>query len=227
MRVRSNFRGFPLILLRNIICIFIVLLILICFADSRIKPITQKISVQQGKQKATAIINDSVYDTLKYNNSTYENFATIVYNNNGDIASIQVLSASINLFQSEVTDRIIQKSSQNKYTVAKIPMGNLTGVQLFSGRGPNFNVRILPSSSIKTSIISEFKSAGVNQTCHSIYMEVTMDYTSIIMPHKVESDTTVKLCIAECIIVGEIPDSYTYIDVGDSILPEVLDEKMN
>ena len=64
---------------------------------------------------------------------------------------------------------------------------------------------------------NKFRAAGVNQTVHSIYMDVTAT-VSIVMPsqtREVSSETEVLVC--ESVIVGTVPDIYWQ---GDSYVCE-------
>jgi len=86
-----------------------------------------------------------------------------------------------------------------------IPLGNALGSRLLSGRGPKINVKIVPIGTISSNIKSEFQSAGINQSMHRLIIEFKV-CVSIMSPFSNStSQFTVPLCIAETIIVGEVP----------------------
>ena len=62
---------------------------------------------------------------------------------------------------------------------------------------------------VETELVSQFSHAGINQTLHRIYLDVTTDI-NITTPFKtIGSSYKTKVLLAESIIVGRVPDSYT------------------
>ena len=63
---------------------------------------------------------------------------------------------------------------------------------------------------------SEFKSVGINQIKHSIYLNVVADI-SIVMPSRTQNlEVSTDILVGEFIIVGSIPEVYLQSDVFDS-----------
>ena len=71
---------------------------------------------------------------------------------------------------------------------------------------------------MNTQLISEFSEAGINQTLHRILLEVSVDVSAIIPGYTTSVDVTTNFVVAETVIVGSIPDSYTHVITGDSDL---------
>lgn len=89
-----------------------------------------------------------------------------------------------------------------------IPFGTLTGIPLLSDVGPNVSISVSPIGSVTCKFVSDFESAGINQTLHRIYLQVESQ-VDVIVPtmHKVlKINTPILLC--ETVIVGKIPDTY-------------------
>ena len=59
---------------------------------------------------------------------------------------------------------------------------------------------------------SEFTSAGVNQTLHRICLKLTVPLTLMLPGGAVETVSETELCVAETVIVGQVPQ--TYLDAG-------------
>ena len=94
-----------------------------------------------------------------------------------------------------------------------IPVGNLTGISILAGRGPEIRVKVIPIGSVQTELSSQFVSAGINQTQHRIIMEVTSNVDIILPSETVSTTVSVNVVIAETVIVGSVPDSYAEIKV--------------
>ena len=60
---------------------------------------------------------------------------------------------------------------------------------------------------------STFESVGINQTKHSIYLNVIADI-SIVMPSRTENfAVTTEILVGEFVIVGSVPDTYLQSDI--------------
>ena len=104
-----------------------------------------------------------------------------------------------------------------------VPLGALTGIEALAGFGPKIHIRIIPVSSVTCAFSSEFESVGINQTKHSVYLNVIADI-SIVMPSKTENfAVTTDILVCECVIVGAIPDAYLQTDIfgkGMNLVPQ-------
>ena len=66
----------------------------------------------------------------------------------------------------------------------------------------------------KPACSSAFSSAGINQTSHQIELEVTVRIYAAIPGFRSSIETTTNYLVAETVLVGEVPDSFTQVD-GD------------
>ena len=68
---------------------------------------------------------------------------------------------------------------------------------------------------IDTNFISEFTPAGINQTLHKLFMEVTATVHIIIPGAENKVTTITQVLIEESIIIGKIPDVYLGTQTAD------------
>lgn len=61
---------------------------------------------------------------------------------------------------------------------------------------------------VETELKSEFKTAGINQTLHQIYLDITCNVSILTPFNSTTEEIKNQILIAESIIVGEIPSSY-------------------
>ena len=61
---------------------------------------------------------------------------------------------------------------------------------------------------IQTDLKSEFSSAGINQTIHRIYLEVTCNVVILTPFDTIEETIVNQVLLAEGVIVGNIPNTY-------------------
>ncbi len=210
------------------ICVILIISILLVTIDCKMRPLVNKMAVFEGKNIATKIISTAVYDALNADIFTYETLVKVTKNNSGTVASIESNMAEINRLQAKITYNIITQFKKIEDERIHISTGTLTGVNMFYGRGPNVSFKIKPVGFVDSKLVSKFTSAGVNQTLHQIILEVNGNASAIIPGFPSQIDVNMNYLIAETIIVGNIPESYTYITGDDrSNLDKVLDYKNN
>lgn len=196
----------------NILCfsVIIVTLFIACmkYLDKRIQPTLSVISTNKANQEAVIILNDAINDFLSDTNMGYSNYISILYDETGSISSIETLTKNVNLTQSELSKRINDNLQTKLNRVIDVPMGTVSGMYVFSGRGPNLKIKVIPKGIVKTNLKSEFTPAGINQTRHRILIDIGIQL-QIIMPSKREStEVSLSYVLAETIIVGDVPENY-------------------
>ncbi len=171
-----------------------------------------EISEATMRASTTVAVNDAVYYTLS-DDMRYDDLVTIHRNNDGDIISVAANPLKINKIARD-TASISQSNLKNlSLNGIPIPLGALTGIEAFAGLGPNINFRIIPVSSVTCDFSSEFESVGINQTKHSIYLNVIADI-SIVMPSRTENFAVLtEILVGESVIVGAVPDAYLQSDI--------------
>lgn len=149
---------------------------------------------------------------------SYNDILEIVKNESGDIVLIQAKPVELNMLARNITLVTQSYLSHMGYQGIGVPIGTLSGLAVFSGRGIELHLRVLPVGSADTRFTSNFKTMGINQTHHQIFMHVTADINVVIpgMNYSIATDTQVP--IAENVIVGKVPDTY----LQSSSLDEML-----
>ena len=104
-----------------------------------------------------------------------------------------------------------------------IRLTTLLGSNIFSGTGPKISVKIQPIGSVKAAYISEFASAGINQTRHRIYLELSCDVYILMPSGSKRVSVAAQVVVSECLIVGVVPNSYVYVDDTDKMLNLIPD----
>ena len=66
-------------------------------------------------------------------------------------------------------------------------------------------MRSVSLGSLRAEFESEFQSTGTNQTLHRIWLTLSAPTTVMLPCDQLEVETETSLCVAETIIVGEIP----------------------
>lgn len=186
--------------------IIIIVTVIVCSIEKSVKPVAELQAEQVAKNTANRIITETVSAYVAENEYTYSDFATVLYDADGRAVSVEALTANINRVQSELANQINKKLMDNKQTSAKIALGSLSGSYLLAGRGSEVTVRICPVGDAVVTLKSTFDSAGVNQTRHRIYADISANLISSIPLYSFETSENFEFLIAETIIVGSVPD---------------------
>ena len=128
----------------------------------------------------------------------------------------------LNALQAALAADVIGRLTDPRTADLSIPLGNLLPTPLLSGLGPRLPVRILSVSGAEARLRSRFSAAGINQTLHRLLLELRAEIRVLIPAGTVETAVYVTVPVAETVIVGRVPDSYTYFE-GDEKWDESLE----
>ena len=155
----------------------------------------------------TTAVNDAVFQTME-NTSSYEDLVSIERNNAGDIVAITSDSLKINSLARRTASVAQKNLSELSAGGVRIPLGAFSGIEILAGTGPRVNVKIVPIGNILCKFSSKFTSAGINQTLHSIFVDVQTSVSIILPTRTVQVGGSSQVLIAESVIVGKVPDVY-------------------
>lgn len=200
------------------ICLGSVLFVLLCsflYFQYVVSPLVVSVSYAQVDSIATTMVSDAIYDVLQEQDYEYYDFMEISKLDDGSISFISANTITLNNFARLLSTKAqIYLDRVGSYPVA-IPLGSFTGVTALSGIGPKVNVSIVPVGSIITSFRSNFVDAGINQTIHSLYIDVNVTL-SVILPLTTKNMAFVtQVLICEHFINGKVPE--VYLNFGNSV----------
>lgn len=202
----------------------VALLLVVMMLDSRVRPMIQTMAAYQAQLLATRAINDAVMNVISEEEVVYNTIIDIAHGNDGDVASISTDMITMNRLKAQITNKVTDYLMQNPKDTLYIPAGTLLGSDLLSGRGPDVEIKVLPVGSVHSEIYNNFSAAGINQTLHQIMLSIEADISAVMPFYTVKTKVHTNICIAETIIVGKVPASYTDIN-GD--MSDLLDQFNN
>ena len=199
-------------LIKLLLILALLILLLFLYFQRNVTRVLISISEATMRASTTVAVNDAVYYTLS-DDMRYDDLVTVTRNDTGDIVGLSANSLKINKIARD-TASISQSNLKNlSLNGIPVPLGALTGIEAFAGLGPSIHFRIIPVSSVSCGFSSSFESVGINQTKHSIYLNVIADI-SIVMPSRTENFAVVTdILVGESVIVGAIPDTYLQSDI--------------
>lgn len=214
---RRNFRpfrkGFPPLLLP----VLVALALSAAFfrlISAELRPIIETASVSRATNLISTLISGTVDECLSEQQMEYSSFITTQTDENGNIISLSNDPGTGTRFKNLVTARIAEELNYVSADELDIPIGNLTGSIFLSGFGPDIRVKIYTVGEVTATYTNSFVSAGVNQTLHGVYLEITATVHLLIPGEIIPVTVTDRVCVAETIILGRVPSTYVHLEKG-------------
>ena len=181
-----------------------------CAAVLHMRPIIVSLATARVSNAVNRIVVDAVRDAIDSGQVDYNVLIHLEKDETGRVAALESNMAAFNRLRSQIADEILRRLSEVSTSELSIPVGTLTGSTLLAGRGPCIRVRMQAVGSTDASLRNAFSAAGINQTRHQIFLDVDV-YMSILLPGmKTSTKVSNEIAVAETVIVGGVPDTYTY-----------------
>ena len=187
-----------------------------------LRPVLESLATTRVSFVVNSIISQSVQEAIDSGEISYEKLVAFEKDAEGRITAVHSNMAVCNRLQSDILDRILNRIDQVPPQDLSISIGSLSGSVLLAGRGPEISIRMESVGSSSAWFENEFIAAGINQTKHQIILNIEV-YVSILLPG-FTADTQVSnaVTVAETIIVGSVPDTYTYFAADPSNFDEYI-----
>lgn len=202
-------------------------LILLIVADGVIRSVIRGYPMSVASGVMLEMMDEAMEKVLaekKFNPNTIDN---VRYGEDGSVLSVETNTSDLNLVKAAFSNELakILKKYGNVITV-RVPIGTLIGNEYTIGRGPEVTFRLKYSYSVRTDLNSTYYEAGINNTLHSIELNVT-NTVFIVMPWGNNSkDVSTKYILAETVIIGKVPDAYTGVyDGSGEIVDDIFDHQ--
>lgn len=188
-------------------------------------PVIAEYAVNQAQYTATAAINTAMMEKIYQNRSEYEGLVTLERDEGAHVTALRTDVITMNSIKAVMVTELYETVNTLESRKIEIPIGSIFAPAYFAGRGPRLTVGMAGLGYAKAEFISAFTQAGINQTRHNILLEVTAE-VRVILPLLGHRDVTVtsRYPVTDTVIVGTVPEDYTYIDdTEQSLLGKIND----
>ena len=204
------------------------LLTLVISAAVQMRPLLASLATTKVSNTVTRIVSEAVYQAIEDGEIRYDGLVTFEKDETGQITAVRSNMAAFNHLQADILDTILTRIDQVSARELSIPVGTLTGFSLLAGRVPRISVRMESVGSSEANFHNEFVSAGINQTKHQIILTVDVSVSILLPGFTTATKVSNSFIVAETVIVGAVPDTYTYFATEpDTYLEDTKDYILN
>lgn len=156
-------------------------------------------------------INNAVLKILSDNDAyqNYDNFIEISVGSDGNVSLINVNMLMVNLLLCDLTEKTqINVNNLCKEKIYNVPFYAITGSLMLAQLGKNIEIEVKPIGHVECKLSSKFDGVSVNQTRHSIFVDITARVKMILPLYVKDLYVSTKIVVAESVIVGKVPEVY-------------------
>lgn len=155
-------------------------------------------------------VNDGTSESLeKEKYGDYETIVTVHKDAGGDIVYIHTNMLLINMYICDVLECVqTQVDNLCRDEKLQVPIAAATGLTMLAQYGPKFEFVLQPVGTVDCDYRSAFRAAGVNQTLHSIYIDIDVKVQVLLPLNSPQIALKTSMLVCENVIVGKIPDVY-------------------
>lgn len=183
-------------------------LLTIRFLNGQLRPVMAELASAQIQNVMTLIIDNVVSTEVAKGNVTYDEIIRLETDGSGAITALKSDMARVNLLRSDILNALVAEVNRKNVLSMGIPLGNLTGIDLLSGRGPEIPVHVMTTGSADAHFENAFSSAGINQTRHQIMLDIAVPISILLPGYTTETLVSAQVCVAETVIVGRVPETF-------------------
>lgn len=195
--------------------VILVLLVIVPFGivEHNLKPTILAIAKADAEEVAVRAIENAINEKVA-KSVEYKDLIFIRTDNRGRVVLMQANTVKINSLAADTTLDIQKSLAKLEGKVIPIPLGQVLNSQLLAAYGPKINVTLVPLGTVNVKVINDFQQAGINQTRHRLYLNVSGKVKIVIPLVSDEVVVASQVPIAETVIVGEVPQTYLNLDMG-------------
>lgn len=175
--------------------------------ECALRPVLAAAARYQVRSQVTAAVEQWAARDLQERGVDYSDFVTITRNEAGEITALSADMARLNLLRAELSAHLLERLEDSQLELT-IPVGSLLPLEPTWARGPELHLRALALGTASAEFESEFTSAGINQTRHRLWLELSVPVTVLLPGGGEELTVDSRLCVAETVIVGRVPRTW-------------------
>ncbi len=184
-----------------------------------------RVQAQAGvRNLAYSVVSEVTLEVMSEEGTSYSDLVELLKDGEGNITALFTKSEKVNILKSRIINGVVEELNGCEKKDISIPLGNLTKSLWLTGRGAKIKVRVLKTSSVEAEMNSSFTSVGINQTRHTLSLDVRLKMQVSVLTRTFTVDVFDSITVADTVIVGKVPDGYTAINkASDDLIGDIVD----
>ena len=191
----------------SLILVFTIIVSIFLYYKNAVCKQIFNVCAEQAYSLSTEAVNSAILVSLD-DKIRYSDLIFVEKNDSGDIVFMSTNTLKINTINREVATSTSQLLKSKLSKGFLVPLGAFTGISFLSGYGSKTKLKIINTSSVICQFSSNFTSVGINQTLHSIYIDVICTIKLNMPLNSNASTCKTQILVSETILVGKVPDIY-------------------
>ena len=196
--------------------LIVTLLAVLIYASLQMRPLVERMAVTRVENTVNRIVSEAVDEAITSGKLSYDRLISFEKDADGRITAVHSNMAAFNQLQAEILDIVLARIEQVSARELSIPIGSLTGTPLLAGRGPRIRMRRESIGSSSAEFQNQFETGGINQTRHQIILEINVSVSILLPGFTTATKVSSAVTVAETVIVGAVPETYTYFHTTDT-----------
>lgn len=186
--------------------------------DRCLRPVLMSVARNKVRGLGTTLISEVLRETAR--SIDYEDLIAVHTTADGYVSYMMPDGGAIMDLVGAVGEKVQRRLDNMASHPLEIPAGQLSGISMLSNTGPTLPIDMLPRGAAQVGITEEFTGVGINHVKHTIFLAVHCDMLVIAPLVQNHLEVSVKLPVAEAIIVGPVPDMYVPLGAFEYSSPE-------
>lgn len=193
------------------------------FLSHNMRPALAALAEARIRAIAARAMNDAILESMG-DEETYAKLISV--RENGDkVYMLQANTRNMNILAAACAEAAQDRIAEIGEQGISVPLGTVTGVSFFSGKGPGIRVSFTPMGSVQSQFNSDLHATGINQSLYRVNLKLTTS-VRLIMPGVSQIvQVSAEAAIAESIIVGDVPEVYTNVANQEDMLNLIPTDK--
>lgn len=205
-----------------LLCGGLVCVIALACIEAFVRPTLVRMLDYKCRMSAERVISDAVFERFS-DSEAADDIVHLTFGNDGSVTALNIDRAKVNTLNALLTDAVNDGIDRLSAETVGISLGSLTGIGLLYGSGAELCFRLEPHGAAQTQLVSSFQSSGINQTMHSMILRVSAELSPVMPGFYQTVDVSCDILLAQTVIVGKVPDSYSQIVLDEQHLSDIAD----
>lgn len=185
--------------------------------DAQVRPLVQAYGQMSARRSAMLAVHTGVERALAQDETSYRRLILLERDAEGRVLSAETDVAAVNRLKAAASNAVMAELAARERQTVRLPLGNLIGGSFFTGRGPFLPIDIHTSGTVITTLTGEFTDAGINQTRHSLYLDMKVMMTAALPMERVGIELETRFLVCETVLLGSVPQTMLQVELGDGI----------